>query len=47
MRHRSPRNSGFWLLCRYHILIFYVDSTDETKRLMLKVYNKKVIECIL
>ena len=26
---------------------FHVDSTDESRRLMLKVYNKNVIECIL
>ena len=35
------------LMCRYFILISHVDSTDETRRLLLKVYNKKVIECIL
>ena len=37
----------FRLICRHYILISYVDCTDEPRQLMLKVYNKKVIECIL
>ena len=38
---------NFWLICQYFILISYEDCTTETRRLMQKVYNNKVIECIL
>ena len=37
----------FWLRNRYVILISYVECTNETSSLILKVYNEKVIEFIL
>ena len=37
----------FGLICQYNILIPYVESSDETNRLICKVYNKNVIEFIL
>ena len=40
-------NAIFELIYRYYILIPYLESSDETNGLILKVYNKKVIEFIL
>ena len=37
----------FGLIYCYYILFSYVESTDEIRRLIAKVYNKKVIEFIL
>ena len=34
------------MIYRYYILISYVESTDEIRRLILKLYNKKVIKFI-